>query len=58
MNPSNPNSQEVQFIEQLFFEQMREQTRRATNPLLAARIASRDTTLARSFDFQFSDRWL
>jgi hypothetical protein len=50
MNPSNPTTEELHNIEQLFFEQMRMQTRKATDPILAARL--------RSFEFQFSDRWI
>jgi hypothetical protein len=50
MNPSNPTSHELQQIEHIFFEQMRQQTRRATDPVLQARL--------RSFDLQFSDRWI
>ena len=50
MNPSNPTTEDMQQIEQLFFEQMRFQTRKATDPVLAARL--------RSFDVQFSDRWV
>jgi hypothetical protein len=50
MNPSNPTTSEVHDIEQLFFEQMKLQTRKATNPILASRM--------HSFEFQFSDRWI
>jgi hypothetical protein len=46
MNPSNPTKTEMQQVEQLFFEQMRQQTRRATM-----------NTRMSSLDFQFSDRW-
>ena len=49
MNPSNPTPAEMQQVEQLFFEQMRTLTRRATTPASAR---------MRSFDFQFSDRWI
>jgi hypothetical protein len=48
MNPSSPTTAEMKNIEQLFFEQMKRQTRRSTGP--PARL--------RTFDFQFSDRWI
>ncbi len=50
MNPSNPTTHEMKDIEHLFFEQMRFNTRKVTDPVLAARL--------RSFDLQCSDRWM
>jgi hypothetical protein len=56
MNPSNPTTADMRDIEQLFFAQMRRQTRYATRPGLREREAA-TTALLRSFDFQFSDQW-
>jgi len=69
MNPSNPTATEMQQIEALFFEQMKRQTRLATDPVLMSRMlrraplswqknSRRNEFLLRSFDFQFSDRWI
>jgi hypothetical protein len=49
MNPSNPTTTEMQQVEQMFFEQMRQMTKKATSPSMAH---------MRSFDLQFSDRWI
>ena len=52
MNPSQPTTQEMLEVEQLFFRQMQQLTLHSTGPkgLYSARL--------QSFDLQFSDRWM
>jgi hypothetical protein len=56
MNPSNPTSNDMRQIEQLFFQQMKRQTRYANQPGLREREIALSRLLS-SFDFQFSDQW-
>jgi hypothetical protein len=61
-------TQTVQQVEQLFFEQMKFATQQATNPVRMARAKlqaaksaharASESAFLRSFDYQFSDRWV
>lgn len=67
MNPTHPTTSDMRHIEDLFFRQMRRNTRLTTDPVLQARRASQNAKsdsqrqaehlFLRSFDFQFSDQW-
>jgi hypothetical protein len=57
MNPSNPTATEMRQIEQLFFNQMKRQTKYTNQPGLREREASLARLLS-SFDVQFSDQWI
>lgn len=58
----------TQQVEQLFFSQMKRATQAATNPVQIARMRMQaaksaherqsETAFLRSFDYQFSDRWV
>ena len=66
MNPSQPTTNDLHQVEQLFFDQMKRATQASTNPVRMARVQMQaaksarerasESAFLRSFEYQFSDR--